>query len=124
MEHVDLQEGIERFNEYSFVGKSHYYENGKWNYKTDYDLVEISIPKSLKEIQVDIEKDKSHTFSYSANQNFDNAKVIEMTEKNPVVDISSLRDNSELYCKFVRTLTYKDSNNQFTDTMLYHFIFK
>ena len=94
------------------------YDNGK--YKTEYDLVEISIPKSLKVIQVDIGKDKteSHTFSHSKNRNFEDASSVEITKNNAIIDVSSLRINSDIYCKFIKEIGVAQY------TCFYHFTFK
>ncbi|MCR5703128.1 MAG: leucine-rich repeat domain-containing protein, partial [Eubacterium sp.] len=120
LERVDLQEGVEVFD--AKVLEVEYYPVDK---EYTHNMVEVSIPKTLKKIQnvPSHKKEKVGPFIYSTNQNFDAPNVIEMTENNPFVDVSSLRDHSELYCKFIREST-DYYNSKYTVTVPCHFIFK
>ena len=124
LKRVELQEGIETIDLRGFLGT---YKDDRYG-NTYFDLVDISIPKSLKKIKVNATNDNyysgaSCTFTYSTNRNLNNANVIEMKSSNRSFDVSLLRNHSELYCECTLETNYL-MDKKHTSTMLYHFIFK
>ncbi len=112
---VELQEGVESFYANSFF-------NGNNN------VVEISIPKSLKEIRFSIKSGyyvpSKYVLNYSTKSDLSNAQTKSFENAKEIFDMTKLDRSSDIYCQInVFERTDKDTEKK-CNSKTYHFTFK
>jgi hypothetical protein len=106
---VELQEGVECIDETSFASKKcTKTDDGNDNNTINHKMVDVSVPKSLKNITASFlrenpEEQEKVVFQYSKNADFKDAKTIQLGTMKPKIDLKTLEKGSKLYVRFVHT---------------------
>ncbi|MCR5703916.1 MAG: leucine-rich repeat domain-containing protein, partial [Eubacterium sp.] len=129
LERVELQEGVEIVDLQSIVGKSNN-ENIAGRIKVTYDMVEVLVPESLKKMHIIdnseyYKEEVTVTVSCSKDSAFTDEKVVEIPKNSSTIDISQLRSDADVYCKFEKIRTSQPAGFGSCQYIVpYHFVFK